>query len=59
MKMGRNTELEGKHGRAIRIWHENGQKKLEENFKNRQWNGSLIEWHKNGQKANKTTAIDF
>ena len=43
MKKG---ELEGK----ATLWHENGQKKSEENFTNGKGEGKWTSWHGNGQK---------
>lgn len=34
----------------IRYYYENGQKRCEEEWKNGQRHGKLIDWHKNGQK---------
>ena len=31
-------------------WYENGQREVQENYKNGKWNGLREKWHENGQK---------
>ena len=42
--------MDGKEDGLSTMWHENGQKKFEINFKNGKKDGFLISWYENGQK---------